>query len=249
MSISETPLSRQLSQAKRHRIDDGSDELSPLLVNAVRSGMVTDDLHTFMCKMLNEFRNLQSKVGVLEDKVKTLSNENAQLKENVSQLLSANMSTSNVVDPHAAHETVEMSRAVVIGNVPESRSESPVQRAEHDFHSVSCIVNSLGVECKPTAVYRMGTVGNRPRLLKVILPTRKFQRTLVSRASWLRNSQFRGTWLRESLPKEERDRRREERNRTRDHRTHTGYHPHIPNNTYGNPQSALGTQARNLRGN
>ena len=104
-----------------------------------------------------------------------------------------------------------MSRAIVLSGVPESDSKFPVSRNDDDVRKVRLVVNSLGVEVSPVAVYRMGQMGSRPRLLKVILPTSKHQRQLCDRSRWLRDSQFHGVWLRASLPKEERDRQRQER--------------------------------------
>lgn len=201
----ETPLSRFNSQAKRARIDNGSDDLSPMLVQAARSGKVPEQLEGFLFKMLNDFRNLQAQVVSLQDQVNLLSDENKSLKEKV-----ANCSVASVTspDPFVICETVERDRAVVLGNVTESSSHNPVTRNEEDHFRVRQIFNSLGVEAQPTAVFRMGAVGTRPRLLKAILPSSRLQKQVVKRAPWLRDSGFRGVWLRESLTKEERDRRR-----------------------------------------
>lgn len=241
------------SQVKRHRIDfDDGDDLAHLLTAATRGNKVSPPLETFLRELVSQVTELKKELGETKAELDRVKSENKNYCERFETMFStANDKPSNV-DPHLLHETVEMSRAIVIGNMQESSSEHPVARADHDFHAVKSLVNSLGVEVNPVSVYRMGAVGSRPRLLKVILPTRKHQRMLVSRAPWLRNSPFRGTWLRPSLPKEERDKRREERLRARGgpgsatHQTSTNN----SQNPYGDPQGALVPPPRNpLQGN
>ena len=108
-------------------------------------------------------------------------------------------------------EDRERSRAIVISGVYESESPDSVRRNEEDMYKVKQVINSLGVECQPVVTYRMGQMSNRPRLLKVILPTSRHQRTLCDRSKFLRGSQFRGVWLRPSFTMEERTRHRLER--------------------------------------
>lgn len=240
------------SQVKRHRIDyEEDDDLSHLLSAACRGNKVSPPLETFLRQMIKEFGDLKTELADTKAELDRTKRENQEYREKLDSIVS-NSNNNSSIDPHALHETVEMSRAIVIGNVPESPSEHPVARAEHDLHSVKSIVNSLGVEVNPISVYRMGNIGSRPRLLKVILPTRKHQRMLVARAPWLRNSPFRGTWLRQSLPKEERDRRREERWRGRGQQGSATHQTNSINNQnyYGDPQGALTTPSRNpLQGN
>ncbi|KIH68965.1 hypothetical protein ANCDUO_00700 [Ancylostoma duodenale] len=87
------------------------------------------------------------------------------------------------------------------------------ERLAHDFTCVTQLLDYLDVECKPTAVYRMGKMTtNYPRLIKVVLPASKFQKQAIKRAPRLRFfSPQRGIYLRASLTWEERQRRREER--------------------------------------
>ena len=108
-------------------------------------------------------------------------------------------------------EERERSRAIVISGIYESQSSHAVERNEQDMCKVKQVINSLGVECQPVTTYRMGQMGSRPRLLKVVLPTSRHQRVLCERSHFLKNSQYRGVWLRQSLTSEERARQRAER--------------------------------------
>ena len=102
------------------------------------------------------------------------------------------------------------------------------------------MINTLGVDAIPVTVYRMGRVGPRPRLLKVIMPSSVHQKRLVDRSSWLRSSEFRGVWLRASLSKEVRDQQREARLRN-GNPAGTGNPTQRSSvaNAYGNPAGAF----------
>ncbi|KAK6029926.1 hypothetical protein OSTOST_03953, partial [Ostertagia ostertagi] len=106
----------------------------------------------------------------------------------------------------------DLHRSIVIAGVPEYRSPNSVERANYDYQSTCSVLSFLDIEYLPSAVYRMGIPNpNRPRLLKVVLPTSRFQRQAVQRAPRLRSFSHRGVHLRPSLTKEERERRRRER--------------------------------------
>uniref|UniRef100_A0A7I4YG34 Transposase_22 domain-containing protein n=1 Tax=Haemonchus contortus TaxID=6289 RepID=A0A7I4YG34_HAECO len=110
------------------------------------------------------------------------------------------------------YQEVERLRSVVISGVPEEKNQSTRRRLSYDYASVCNILDFLGIECNPMCVYRLGRpqIG-KDRLLKVVLPSRVFQRLAVERASRLRYFTGKGIYLRESLTPEQRRRRREER--------------------------------------
>ncbi|EYB81589.1 hypothetical protein Y032_0378g282 [Ancylostoma ceylanicum] len=168
----------------------------------------------FMAETKAEIAELNRRNAIVLEENKKLREENSMLKAQLDALLSKNVSSkhdvglqfsSSVGDP-------DLSRSIVLAGIPESISNSPTERANNDVICVNTILDFLGVECLPNAVYRMGKPSpQKPRLLKVVLPTSRFQKEAVIRAPRLRFFSHRGVYLRPSLSKEERDRRREAR--------------------------------------
>ncbi|KAK6030381.1 hypothetical protein OSTOST_03491 [Ostertagia ostertagi] len=118
--------------------------------------------------------------------------------------------------PHQRHRAnhvlpfheIERLRSIVIGGIAESISTKLRDRLSEDFHSVFSVFDYLGVKCTPVTVYRMGkNLQDRSRLLEVVLSSR-FQRMILRRAPRLRYLPQRGIFLRQSLTKGERERRR-----------------------------------------
>jgi hypothetical protein len=72
--------------------------------------------------------------------------------------------------------------------MPESQGSTPSERIKSDHEATSRLLDSLEVECAPSAVYRMGRYPNPvqkgPRLVKIVFPATKFQR--ISLAQWKR---------------------------------------------------------------
>ncbi|KIH68877.1 hypothetical protein ANCDUO_00784 [Ancylostoma duodenale] len=65
-------------------------------------------------------------------------------------------------------DDLEIKRSIVISGVFESHSTSSRERIHHDITCTNQLLEFLGIECLPTAVYRMGRPHpDRPRLLKV----------------------------------------------------------------------------------
>ncbi|WKY06707.1 hypothetical protein Q1695_006691 [Nippostrongylus brasiliensis] len=150
-----------------------------------------------------------------------LERENAKLREQVdllqNQLHSGNITVGNSchadrsssVPPESDpfHEQKRL-RSVVISGVMELRDH--VNRIDHDCRCVMKILAFLGVECYPTAIYRLGRPTPRyPRKIKVVLPSKFFRTLAVKRSPLLRSFPVRGVSLRESLPLSERIGRRE----------------------------------------
>ncbi|KAL7080412.1 hypothetical protein ACQ4LE_000076 [Meloidogyne hapla] len=124
----------------------------------------------------------------------------------------------------AARE-LERSRSIVLIGVPESENNSATGRAKEDVAAVEQILDGLGVQVLPSAVYRMGRINpahkGSCRLIKVILPSTKFQWQVLG--SWKRSRdrlREQSAWKRllirpsltESVLAEERKKREERRN-------------------------------------
>lgn len=105
---------------------------------------------------------------------------------------------------------LDLDRSVVISHVPSSSNSS--ERLSHDFAYVVELLSYLNVGCTPISVFRMDRhAQDRPRLIKVVLPSAKFQKLATRRALRLRFSLIhKGIYLR-PLICEERARRREQR--------------------------------------
>ncbi|VDO86746.1 unnamed protein product [Haemonchus placei] len=154
---------------------------------------------------------------------RSLIKENLLLRKQISSLMSCNtlsesqghveVASSNLISSDTASAVdADLQRSIVIAGVPEYRSLNSVERANHDYQCICSILSFLDIECIPSVVYRMGVRNsNRPRLIKVVMPSSKFQRQAVQRAPRLRFFSHKGVYLRPSLTKEERERRRKER--------------------------------------
>ncbi|KAK6013448.1 hypothetical protein OSTOST_21234 [Ostertagia ostertagi] len=129
--------------------------------------------------------------------------------------------TSNA-DRESSQVDPDIARSIVVSGVPESQSPNSVDRAHHDIQCICSLLNFLGIECIPSMVFRMGIKNSsRPRLLKVVLPSSRFQIETIKRAPRLRFFSQRGVYIRPSLTKEERERRREARQKNSDRNNNT----------------------------
>lgn len=160
-----------------------------------------------------EVKVLNRRNAELLEEIKSLREENSFLKEELMKARSlASYHTENGRIAGQSEDS-EHKRSIVLSNVVESSAASSLARNAHDFDCVFKILDFLGVECKPVAVYRMGRLQqNRPRLVKVVLPASRFQADAVRRTPRLRFFPFqKGIYLRPSLTREERESRRQER--------------------------------------
>ncbi|RCN26226.1 hypothetical protein ANCCAN_28054, partial [Ancylostoma caninum] len=108
--------------------------------------------------------------------------------------------------PCRSFEEIERARSIVIAGIPESRAELSSARVHHDYDCIRDVMDFLAIECSTIAAYRMGAFnGDRPRLLKVVLPASFYVKQILRRAPRLRPS----------LPKAERERLRVDRNARR----------------------------------
>ncbi|VDL73008.1 unnamed protein product [Nippostrongylus brasiliensis] len=164
----------------------------------------------------DQLKSLKDFCTRIVDENVSLRNENSKLKELLNQKSSAPLPTVTLSPPNdeflREHE-FERLRSIVIAGAPESTASSPTDRATDDVKFVYSVLDHLNVECIPCSVYRLGRPSNMNvcRLIKVVLPTSRYQQLAVKRASRLRSFFQRGVYLRPSLTKEERQRQREER--------------------------------------
>ena len=232
----------QADQFKASLTKMRNDDQCPSSVKDVLFAMV--DKFDVISDLLLENQQLKAENSALKSQLATLSVSS----DSVPNISVPTVPVSNVHNAvpnskeNGCFEVVERSRAVVISGVYESKNPNPVKRAEEDMFNVKCVVNTLGVEAVPVTVYRMGRVGPRPRLLKVIMPSSTHQKRLVERSSYLRNSEFKGVWLRASLTYEDRVKQREERLKTNPRRGPAGQSGPTGANAYGNPSGAFSSR-------
>lgn len=77
-------------------------------------------------------------------------------------------------------EERERQHSIVIAGLPESNAATPTGRATDDRSKVLAMLDTADCEQLPTTVYRMGKPGGgKPRLIKLMLPTRWAVRRLL----------------------------------------------------------------------
>lgn len=166
-------------------------------------------------------RQLNSLLEQKDKEIDELRAENASLRSAIASFESSKQPSDSSVPPARttpSTESVELQyfeseserrRSIIIGRVPELKNARIRERIAYDFENVCNILNFLGVECYPTAVYRLGRpIDDGDRLLKVVLPYSKFQALAVKRANRLSSFPLKRVYLRPSLTLEERLRRR-----------------------------------------
>uniref|UniRef100_A0A914DKJ4 Uncharacterized protein n=1 Tax=Acrobeloides nanus TaxID=290746 RepID=A0A914DKJ4_9BILA len=109
-------------------------------------------------------------------------------------------------------QELERQRSLVIAGLPESEAPLASQRVDDDMKQTIAILDNIGIEAKPLAVYRLGQPkkadGSLPlhRLLKVVMPTRGHQRQAIANSKKLREaSETKNIYIRPSLTKLERE--------------------------------------------
>ncbi|KAL6727959.1 hypothetical protein Aduo_009787 [Ancylostoma duodenale] len=166
-----------------------------------------------------EIKQINRRNSELIDEVRHLREENVCLKQKLNEATKPQLAPPSTPAPEVKSITssvpddLEIKRSIVISGVFESHSTSSLERIHHDITCTNQLLEFLGTECLPTAVYRVGRPHpDRPRLLKVVLPCSRLQTDVIRRAPRLRFFfPERGIYIRPSLTKEERIRRREER--------------------------------------
>ncbi|KAK6047658.1 hypothetical protein COOONC_14838 [Cooperia oncophora] len=97
-------------------------------------------------------------------------------------------------------------RSIVISGLPEQGAElKPSEKQRELEEKVAGVLDVLNVECRPVEVYRMGRLSDvRPRVIKVVLPSRNHWLTALSNARFLRSSQYSHVYVRKSMTPDER---------------------------------------------
>ncbi|EYC30261.1 hypothetical protein Y032_0005g2544 [Ancylostoma ceylanicum] len=98
------------------------------------------------------------------------------------------------------------SRSIVLSGLPEPSEELRASEKQAELEKrVTDILDVLEVDCKPSEVFRMGRVnGGRPRLVKLILPSRSYWATALRNAHRLRTSSYSSVFVRKSMTPDER---------------------------------------------
>uniref|UniRef100_A0A915ML02 Uncharacterized protein n=1 Tax=Meloidogyne javanica TaxID=6303 RepID=A0A915ML02_MELJA len=111
-------------------------------------------------------------------------------------------------------EELERERSIVVTGLTESAKKLPSEKMADDSIAITSLLDSVGVECAPRFFYRMGRLSNPPnnghaRLLKIVLPSRKFQRELLKKWKTTGKKSFPQINMRESMTPEQLQRRKE----------------------------------------
>lgn len=122
-------------------------------------------------------------------------------------------------DPREIVEAEKRTRSIVIAGVAEAEPRcSPIERQTHTEEATVKILSALGVEARPTEVYRMGlfTEGKK-RLIKCVLPSERFFIQALRNAPTLRSiTGFDQIYVRKSMTRAEREQDRALRERARE---------------------------------
>ncbi|KAK6042077.1 hypothetical protein COOONC_20418, partial [Cooperia oncophora] len=105
-------------------------------------------------------------------------------------------------------EAEKRSRSLVISGL----EEAPPQMRPSEKQLICWTV-----ECRPVELYRLGTPSGRPRLVKLVLPSRSHWKTALGNAKCLKAStSFKNVFIRKSMTAEERKREYELRQQARE---------------------------------
>lgn len=263
-----TPVSHTFKSGKRQRVETPEGLLtSPELVNVVKevndSTGIPECVKRLLLAITSQLSAVLSENASLRSQLEDIAKENERLKQQlrsyednprVVNVPPAVVPPSNPQMENASYSEVERRRSVVIGNIPECRSEFLRDRRQYDFESVVNILSHLDVDCFPVTVYRMGRyVPGKNRLIKAVLPCSMFQRLAVQRAPLLSSFPGRGAFLRRSLTYEERKERREARQIFVSSSNLLSHAPRSLNQKEGSPRNPIvgsnTTASREVQGN
>ncbi|KAL6734052.1 hypothetical protein Aduo_004635 [Ancylostoma duodenale] len=116
-----------------------------------------------------------------------------------------------------AVEKEKRDRSLVISGLAEWGMDKPLlQRQKYLYEQVADILDTLKVDCLPEVVYRMGKYSEtRPRLVKVVLPSRSHWSLALSKAYLLRRTKYSNIYVRRSMTSAERKQEYELREQAR----------------------------------
>lgn len=114
-------------------------------------------------------------------------------------------------------EAEKRGRSIVISGLEEWGMDKPLlERHKHLEERVADILDALNVDCVPEVTYRMGKYNDlKPRLVKIVLPSRTHWALALSNAHLLRRTQFANIYVRKSMTSAERAREYELRQQAR----------------------------------
>ncbi|KIH43129.1 hypothetical protein ANCDUO_26872 [Ancylostoma duodenale] len=104
-------------------------------------------------------------------------------------------------------DEIERQRSIVVSGLPEPEHDLRGQeRMKFEWQNIWNLFDELEFKCSPVSMFRLGIPKpDRPRLLKLVLPTSTYQQLLLRAARKLRNSiKFQNVFIRPSLTQEER---------------------------------------------
>ncbi|EYC02055.1 hypothetical protein Y032_0102g3458 [Ancylostoma ceylanicum] len=223
----------QIRRGKKHKIDfGGSPPASDDLDHAVDLVLNDASLPAHLRTVVSHLLQFKDQFAVLLQKNRELIDENDRFRKENSDLLNENTSLKSQIgnlrselsrirnspleqldEPKSASfcvcEETERKRSIVIAGIAECEANLSSTKVIYDNNCVRRILDHLSIQCHPVAVYRMGRINsNRPRLLKVVLPSSYYSSLTLRRAPKLKSFSVRGIFIRPSLPKCERDRLR-----------------------------------------
>ncbi|KIH54541.1 hypothetical protein ANCDUO_15313 [Ancylostoma duodenale] len=121
-------------------------------------------------------------------------------------------------DPRELIESEKRTKSIVIAGIAEPEGVSdPFQRLAHTKAETCKVLSALGVEARPTEVYRMGDfTEGKARLIKCVLPSESFFRKALRNAPTLRHIHgFDHIYVRRSFTREQREKEKELRRQAR----------------------------------
>lgn len=209
-----------------------SDESIPTHLRTIISCLLEDrkQLHV----MLEHCRELAQSIDGLKAEIASLRNISQPVSspnlDSSPVFVSDNPSaqTRHPVPPSTpSYEEIERRRSIVISGLIESQARVASERVLHDYYAAREIMDHLSIDCPIVAVYRLGRPkSNAPRLVKLVLPSSFFASQMIRRAPHMRYFKVPRLYLRPSLTKQERERRRDER--ARDARREVEQNSHVP---------------------
>ena len=187
-------------------------------IDSIRSTKLSATSDPILSPLLH---NIANSLSLLNSAILTLSQRTdstaliaTQAKDSYAEIASrpafqAPIPSPPVISPIdlVSAEEKERERSIVVTGLAESPSGDSVERADHDIRAIRSLLTQLKIETVPCSVYRMGSnKDNRPRLIKVVLPARRFVYDALRLTHTLHTSDnFKGVYVRKSLTQAQRD--------------------------------------------
>ncbi|KAK0426893.1 hypothetical protein QR680_009952 [Steinernema hermaphroditum] len=154
--------------------------------------------------LLTEIRTLATYLKLNTEEAKK---SHASTIKSVQSLLEDHLKLSDSFQNVVSAPSGKDKRLLFVRNLPESSSRNATDRSSADHEAVTKLLDLLEVECRPIDVrcLRLGSIGNRPRLLKIILPFPELVACAMRNCRNLRTGAFKGVFIRPDMSVEERD--------------------------------------------